>query len=109
MPRGGRGIEADDSQAELLTRQSASCEEGLLSRPPSTADREFLAALVVHRQGEVDEGDVRAVDVLEVISEDRRASVEIDYGVRLLPQFGRSEEHTSELQSLMRISYAVFC
>src|SRR3546814_3683707 len=24
-------------------------------------------------------------------------------------QFHRSEEHTSELQSLMRISYAVFC
>src|SRR3546814_9836775 len=24
-------------------------------------------------------------------------------------QTGRSEEHTSELQSLMRISYAVFC
>src|SRR3546814_8737545 len=27
---------------------------------------------------------------------------------RMLP-FRRSEEHTSELQSLMRISYAVFC
>src|SRR3546814_6251124 len=27
----------------------------------------------------------------------------------LTQQFGRSEEHTSELQSLMRISYAVFC
>src|SRR3546814_2223571 len=26
-----------------------------------------------------------------------------------LTHFGRSEEHTSELQSLMRISYAVFC
>src|SRR3546814_3212611 len=26
-----------------------------------------------------------------------------------LPKDGRSEEHTSELQSLMRISYAVFC
>src|SRR3546814_8409167 len=25
------------------------------------------------------------------------------------PDAGRSEEHTSELQSLMRISYAVFC
>src|SRR3546814_5964073 len=25
------------------------------------------------------------------------------------PEGGRSEEHTSELQSLMRISYAVFC
>src|SRR3546814_5168616 len=28
---------------------------------------------------------------------------------RLKGTFGRSEEHTSELQSLMRISYAVFC
>src|SRR3546814_1853265 len=27
----------------------------------------------------------------------------------LVGQGGRSEEHTSELQSLMRISYAVFC
>src|SRR3546814_7823404 len=43
-----------------------------------------------------------------------------DLDVRLLPAAGgeahyaimtgrRSEEHTSELQSLMRISYAVFC
>src|SRR3546814_10575844 len=29
-------------------------------------------------------------------------------GVAILAK-GRSEEHTSELQSLMRISYAVFC
>src|SRR3546814_6331192 len=28
---------------------------------------------------------------------------------RSTPISGRSEEHTSELQSLMRISYAVFC
>src|SRR3546814_9430029 len=28
---------------------------------------------------------------------------------KLLFALGRSEEHTSELQSLMRISYAVFC
>src|SRR3546814_9722995 len=27
----------------------------------------------------------------------------------VLKDYGRSEEHTSELQSLMRISYAVFC
>src|SRR3546814_2245912 len=35
------------------------------------------------------------------------------YGKRevrfMLERTGRSEEHTSELQSLMRISYAVFC
>src|SRR3546814_2220009 len=30
-------------------------------------------------------------------------------GKHRLPLDGRSEEHTSELQSLMRISYAVFC
>src|SRR3546814_6882045 len=30
-------------------------------------------------------------------------------GARQMPFSGRSEEHTSELQSLMRISYAVFC
>src|SRR3546814_8694147 len=29
--------------------------------------------------------------------------------LRRQPAFNRSEEHTSELQSLMRISYAVFC
>src|SRR3546814_5403616 len=33
-----------------------------------------------------------------------------DQGVILQPDFlVRSEEHTSELQSLMRLSYAVFC
>src|SRR3546814_2902860 len=30
-------------------------------------------------------------------------------GVARIAELGRSEEHTSELQSLMRISYAVFC
>src|SRR3546814_2548786 len=31
------------------------------------------------------------------------------YGADALRFFMRSEEHTSELQSLLRISYAVFC
>src|SRR3546814_2219064 len=33
----------------------------------------------------------------------------IDLPEGLPPAYDRSEEHTSELQSLMRISYAVFC
>src|SRR3546814_3246103 len=35
----------------------------------------------------------------------------LHFDVRVVPEGGtaRSEEHTSELQSLMRISYAVFC
>src|SRR3546814_9026370 len=38
----------------------------------------------------------------------RSAFVDLD-GPLLLNILKRSEEHTSELQSLMRISYAVFC
>src|SRR3546814_9972303 len=38
--------------------------------------------------------------VVRLILQSRRASI---------PIAARSEEHTSELQSLMRISYAVFC
>src|SRR3546814_6182040 len=37
-----------------------------------------------------------------------RPESEMKYG-RFQQKAGRSEEHTSELQSLMRISYAVFC
>src|SRR3546814_2285292 len=33
----------------------------------------------------------------------------VGFGRRALKWDARSEEHTSELQSLMRISYAVFC
>src|SRR3546814_8216146 len=33
----------------------------------------------------------------------------LDGMLDLVPSARRSEEHTSELQSLMRISYAVFC
>src|SRR3546814_8140107 len=36
-------------------------------------------------------------------------AVRFAFALRIFFQPGRSEEHTSELQSLMRISYAVFC
>src|SRR3546814_4532088 len=40
----------------------------------------------------------------------RRTEIPLDLVLsRRLQIIGRSEEHTSELQSLMRISYAVFC
>src|SRR3546814_4259811 len=34
---------------------------------------------------------------------------DVDSGFNMIRIVDRSEEHTSELQSLMRISYAVFC
>src|SRR3546814_9163818 len=50
--------------------------------------------------------DALATGAAIVIDLDRALVAEFDSGI-FQPQ--RSEEHTSELQSLMRISYAVFC
>src|SRR3546814_2726433 len=48
--------------------------------------------------------------VLEVRHEDAGAAVQrVDDHLAVDGAGDRSEEHTSELQSLMRISYAVFC
>src|SRR3546814_4659661 len=52
---------------------------------------------------------------LDLAHTDRRAQrfghcpAEVESTSLWVPPRGRSEEHTSELQSLMRISYAVFC
>src|SRR3546814_5781323 len=47
---------------------------------------------------------------LELAEEDTTLFDVVDPCVRLIaPRAQRSDEHTSELQSLMRISYAVFC
>src|SRR3546814_5891872 len=44
------------------------------------------------------------------ISPDGKQAAVVAYGGKTIDIFDvRSEEHTSELQSLMRISYAVFC
>src|SRR3546814_4174772 len=60
--------------------------------------------------------EAKVVDVLCELSGDcpadggagrRQLGLVTDDGTLILPV--RSEEHTSELQSLMRISYAVFC
>src|SRR3546814_6532551 len=43
------------------------------------------------------------------VEPDAVAGVIADPRIAAVTLTGRSEEHTSELQSLMRISYAVFC
>src|SRR3546814_6586225 len=55
------------------------------------------------------EGRVEAGGGAGVIVEGRLQAAAEMPAHQLLPGGDRSEEHTSELQSLMRISYAVFC
>src|SRR3546814_1859750 len=43
------------------------------------------------------------------VADHRRAAAAAAVHIAEHDAVGRSEEHTSELQSLMRISYAVFC
>src|SRR3546814_2564837 len=53
-------------------------------------------------------GSVRSGDVAQNAG-DRAHAMQVDRARLLRLRVARSEEHTSELQSLMRISYAVFC
>src|SRR3546814_8137927 len=55
--------------------------------------------------------EVAVVDPVQPCHFDSFPVIEHDIELDLAEQaqVGRSEEHTSELQSLMRISYAVFC
>src|SRR3546814_7259172 len=59
-----------------------------------------VAVVLVHQ------GDV---PVLVVLLGEHALHAVLDQGHHFIAEGGRSEEHTSELQSLMRISYAVFC
>src|SRR3546814_8318019 len=57
-------------------------------------------------------GRVDAVETCDVVAQDRLRLLVAQLGGVLVEQLlgpRRSEEHASELQSLMRISYAVFC
>src|SRR3546814_7766671 len=64
---------------------------------------EGAQAVRLHRAQRHDEG------LGETIGDGTQRSPPGDGPVALLRLARRSEEHTSELQSLMRISYAVFC
>src|SRR3546814_9552811 len=67
---------------------------------------------VDHRQAAAHEADQGGDEVDEAVSDAagvHDGAGQHEHGNGDEGEVGRSEEHTSELQSLMRLSYAVFC
>src|SRR3546814_6129282 len=88
----------------------------------AAADPDLVRAVVVEREAAVGPLDLQRLPDGEPVAQSagvvaQLADAEGDDWIRGVPTGGdgvgvrafRSEEHTSELQSLMRISYAVFC
>src|SRR3546814_8373711 len=67
-----------------------------------------LHAEIVHRRAE-EHRRLFAGEVLVDVERRRGALHQLKFLAQFAHCLVRSEEHTSELQSLMRISYAVFC
>src|SRR3546814_8374554 len=72
------------------------------------ADAAEAARMALHAGVDIDLHSGTYLEQLPKLVRDGKVPIaEVDAAVRRVLE--RSEEHTSELQSLMRISYAVFC
>src|SRR3546814_4087690 len=107
LAHGPHGIEGD---LRIALRQLADAAAGPAERPGVDHRRGRARIGEAAADGDAAEhllrADVADDDLLPLRRHLRHlpaADLEHEEGV------GRSEEHTSELQSLMRISYAVFC
>src|SRR3546814_7738991 len=97
----GFGLTAHEFELVRSLPDSAHCflvkhgNESVVVRLDLTGERELLTIL---------SGRERTVRLLDELRAERGDAPDAWYDALM-----RSEEHTSELQSLMRISYAVFC
>src|SRR3546814_1498058 len=78
--------------------------EAIRALATSRSDIHFPKPRVVTITQPTETGQVYTIEEIQAISAICR-----ELGLKLHMDGARSEEHTSELQSLMRISYAVFC
>src|SRR3546814_7583378 len=96
-------VDGGDGGMQAVRSAPGSCQVALALRrvmPPRIWRRAF------HEAHRADEG----IDDAGVVAHAGNRAQALVQGVGILAgQLPRSEEHTSKLQSLMRISYAVFC
>src|SRR3546814_1590563 len=88
----------------------AAPESGPRARKTSTAGRRRRIGAGLGRSQAKGKARARPFEAEPGATEaERRPTTAFSVGSRRIGQKRRSEEHTSELQSLMRSSYAVFC
>src|SRR3546814_10344995 len=89
-------------------RRSSELVDSWIPQPVREVDKPFLMPVedvfsITGRgtvaTGRIERGIVKVGDTVDIVGMNSAKSTTVT----------RSEEHTSELQSLMRISYAVFC
>src|SRR3546814_4717289 len=78
----------------------------VLRRPRRCVDPRYIAPVALERLAHAEAGAAGEVAIIAAIP---GRIVVVGIVERVVELVRRSEEHTSELQSLMRISYAVFC
>src|SRR3546814_3709290 len=83
----------------------------MIRRPPRSTRTDTLFPYTTLFRSEAELSRAQMLTEMARMSLDDGMTLQIHPGVyrNHNPQVMRSEEHTSELQSLMRISYAVFC
>src|SRR3546814_3943388 len=88
-------------------RPVAVSKRNLMTRPATFAGEKCLERWVLRRSDHVLGNSTTVIEELRKFGVSPNKLGLIANGID--PSAFRSEEHTSELQSLMRISYAVFC
>src|SRR3546814_8990122 len=95
------------SEAAMLAAFDQGKVNSLSKSAPTfyVAEREYGATMLFH----VSTGAVKSLDGYFQVGAAARSDWLANHEEEAIKVAQRSEEHTSELQSLMRTSYAVFC
>src|SRR3546814_7350546 len=94
---------------DLLAPDAALTDPDPAARPAPNENHLLINAYSTHPQSPLLPVTRRISDSGCNLVDTRLSTVGRDVSVTALATGSRSEEHTSELQSLMRSSYAVFC
>src|SRR3546814_4216732 len=101
---------SDECSSDLSIRRTEAKEMIMgMFQPISVASDRVMAALVSGLEIEFGHGVGEALAHRFLEAEETEFLWDARDMERWIGAYERSEEHTSELQSLMRISYAVFC